>query len=71
MNESYYQLYKSLRDLVQDMEHCPLNDHTRDFVVSTRANCERYDRTNRDFLERWLEEGRRSEPRDIENTELD
>ena len=57
MNEPFYQLYKSMRELVKHGEQHPLSDNPiGEFIRSTRANCERYDRANPDFLKRWLKE---------------
>lgn len=65
MNENFYRLYKSFRNWVQYFDHSiSLDDHNCEFIVALRAHCENYDRSNRDCLERWLEEGRQSE-RDV------
>jgi hypothetical protein len=56
MIEEFYQLYKSMRDMVADLNEHNLSDPFREMVRSTRINCERYDRANKDCLNRWLKE---------------
>lgn len=56
MNEPFYQLYKSLRDLVFDFADKDLSETFKDFVLTTKANCDRHDRTNLKYLHRWQNE---------------
>ncbi len=57
MNESFYQLYKSMRELVKKGEQHPLSDNPiGEFIRGTKLNCERHDRANKDFYNRWLKE---------------
>lgn len=56
MNESFYKMYKSGRDLVEKMRHKELHKHNRDFVNSIEANSLRLDRSNPEYFERWKKE---------------
>lgn len=57
MDESFYKMYKSSRELILFSEERPLSDvPLRDYVRESKINCERYDRKNPDCLNRWLKE---------------
>ncbi len=56
MNDQFYELYKSLRDMVADFHDKDLNQPFIDFIESTKANCDRHDRSNAQYLERWQNE---------------
>jgi len=56
MNESFYELYKSLRDMVADFHDKDLSEPFIDFIQSTKANCDRHDRANTKYLDRWQNE---------------
>lgn len=60
MNESLYQMYKGTRDLILFVESRPLSGDFcslfNDYVRESKINCERYDRSNPDCLNRWLKE---------------
>lgn len=56
MNESFYQMYKSIRDMIADCEYLPLCEISREFIRSSKINCERYDRSSTDYWDRWIKE---------------
>jgi hypothetical protein len=56
MNESFYKLYKSLRDIVHEFDGVDISPHIQKFVDANRIGVERYDRANDDCKNRWLKE---------------
>lgn len=56
MIEEFYQLYKSMRDMVEDLRHAELNEHTRQFVDSQESICKNYDKSKSDCYKRWQKE---------------
>lgn len=56
MIEEFYQLYKSMRDMVSDLNESNLSEPFIEMVRNTRINCEHYDHANNDCLIRWLKE---------------
>jgi len=56
MNEPFYQLYKSLRDTVADFHDKDLSQPFIDFIECTKSNCDRQDRSDPKYLNRWQNE---------------
>lgn len=58
MNESFYELYKSMRDMVADFWGCDkdLSEPFINFIESTKRNCDHYDTKSHDYLRRWQNE---------------
>ncbi len=56
MNEAFYQMYKSTRDLVADFGKQDLDESTREYIESLKNGCDRLDRTNDAFIKRWQNE---------------
>lgn len=56
MIEEFYQLYKSMRDMVEDLRHAELSEHTRTFVDTQESICKHYDKSSPDCYRRWQKE---------------
>ncbi len=56
MNETFYKLYKSLRDMVADFHDKDLSQPSIDFIESMKSICERQDRADPEYLNRWQNE---------------
>ena len=56
MKESFYQIYKAARDMVEELRHKDLDPICQEFVDSNEVNCKRYDKSNPDFYTRWKKE---------------
>ncbi len=56
MNENFYHLYKSMRDMVEQFRHKDLEEHTRAFVDTQESICNNLDKRESKYYERWKKE---------------
>lgn len=56
MNEPFYQLYKSLRELGEIEITDSIDEHVKEFIRATLLSCEHYDLSELKYLERYLKE---------------
>lgn len=56
MNETFYQLYKSGRDIVEEFRHKKLDRIFREFVDMQEHIANNYDKANPDCYDRWRKE---------------
>ena len=55
MNESFYELYKSMRELVEHGDK-DLSEPFQELLKYTKLNCERLDRSDMQYFRRYLNE---------------
>ncbi len=56
MNESFYQLYKSQRNMIEQFRHKDLITECRTFVDMQEVICNNLDRKDYKYYERWKKE---------------
>ena len=56
MNEEFYKMYKSTRDLVADFGEQDLDEVTREYIKSLKYGCDRLDCSDESYLKRWQNE---------------
>jgi hypothetical protein len=56
MNKSFYQLYKSCRDLIYDFNKPDLGSDERYFLELIKSDCEKLDEYYSDYLNKWQNE---------------
>lgn len=54
--EACYQMYKSSREMIEQMKGVNLDEISRNFVNESEINCNRYDKCCPDFLKRYQKE---------------
>ena len=59
MNELFYQLYKSGRDMVESLRHKDLSEPFQEFIEVIEAGSKSLDRSNPAYYERWKKEKNR------------
>jgi hypothetical protein len=56
MIELFYELYKSMRDMVEQFRHKDLEEHARTFVDTQESICNNLDKRESKYYERWKKE---------------
>lgn len=56
MNEDFYQIYKSSRDLVEEFRHMELHSIAGEYLDAQDFNNQRLDKSNPDYYNRWRKE---------------
>ena len=53
MNETFYQMYKAGRDMVEVMRHKDLSEPFQEFINSIESGTKSLDKSNPNYYERW------------------
>ena len=56
MNESFYQVYKAGRDMIETMRHKDLSDPFQEFINGIESGTKSLDKANPNYYERWKKE---------------
>ena len=56
MNELFYEVYKSGRDMVETLRHKDLSEPFQEFVDAIESGSKSLDRSNPAYYKRWKEE---------------
>lgn len=55
-NETFYELYKSMRNLVEVFRDKELSEESRLFIDTNEAICKNFDKKNPFYYKRWEKE---------------
>ena len=56
MNEEFYQLYKSMKDLVHDFSDKDVSQPFKNLIEGTKRGCDILDEKDKRYLYRWMNE---------------
>lgn len=56
MNESFYEMYKAGRDMIEMMRHKDVSEHFEIFIDSIESGTKSLDKANPAYYERWKKE---------------